>query len=92
MSEYKQVIKKLIESEITGYQIYKNTLINQAIISTLRNGKRDLDNLSLKNAEKLYQYGKTHRPRYASRHIHQDKGYRSDQPGNKPAAWLIVAT
>ena len=60
MSEYKQVIKKLIESEITGYQIYKNTLINQAIISTLRNGKRDLDNLSLKNAEKLYQYGKAH--------------------------------
>ena len=60
MSEYKQVIKKLIESEIAGYQIYKNTLINQAIISTLRNGKRDLDNLSLKNAEKLYQYGKTH--------------------------------
>lgn len=60
MSEYKQVIKKLIESEITGYQIYKNTLINQAIISTLRNGKRDLDSLSLKNAEKLYQYGKAH--------------------------------
>ena len=60
MSEYKQVIKKLIESEITGYQIYKNTLINQAIISTLRNGTRDLDNLSLKNAEKLYQYGKAH--------------------------------
>lgn len=60
MSEYKQVIKKLIESEITGYQIYKNTLINQAIISNLRNGKRDLDNLSLKNAEKLYQYGKAH--------------------------------
>lgn len=60
MSEYKQVIKKLIESDITGYQIYKNTLINQAIISTLRNGKRDLDNLSLKNAEKLYEYAKTH--------------------------------
>lgn len=60
MSEYKQTIKKLIESDLTGYQIYKNTGISQTVISTLRNGNRDIDNLTLKTTEKLYEYAKTH--------------------------------
>ncbi|MBM2658277.1 hypothetical protein [Staphylococcus pseudoxylosus] len=60
MSEYKQTIKKLIESDLTGYQIYKSTGISQTVISTLRNGNRDIDNLTLKTTEKLYEYAKTH--------------------------------
>lgn len=60
MSEYKQTIKKLIESDLTGYQIYKSTGISQTVISTLRNGNRDIDNLTLKTTEKLYEYAKDH--------------------------------
>ncbi|MGK3149496.1 hypothetical protein VQE80_03520 [Staphylococcus shinii] len=60
MSEYKQTIKKLIESDLTGYQIYKSTGISQTVISTLRNGNRDIDNLTLKTTEKLYEYAKGH--------------------------------
>ena len=60
MSEYKQTIKKLIESNLTGYQIYKSTGISQTVISTLRNGNRDIDNLTLKTTEKLYEYAKVH--------------------------------
>lgn len=60
MSEYKQTIKKLIESDLTGYQIYKETGISQTVISTLRNGNRDIDNLTLKTTEKLYEYAKAH--------------------------------
>ncbi|WP_231111902.1 hypothetical protein [Staphylococcus equorum] len=50
-----------MESGVTGYQIYKNTGISQTVISTLRNGNRgDIDNLTLKAIEKLYEYAKAH--------------------------------
>lgn len=48
-------IEKLLNSDITGYRIYKDTGLSQSIISEFRSGKRELDNLSLKNAEKLYK-------------------------------------
>lgn len=60
MSEYKQTIIKLIESDISGYQIHKSTGLSQTVISGLRTGSRDLENLNLKSAEKLYEYAKTH--------------------------------
>ncbi|MEY8603516.1 hypothetical protein AALK46_07300 [Staphylococcus nepalensis] len=60
MSEYKQMIIKLIESDITGYKIHIDTGISQTVISTLRNGYRDVDNLMLKTTEKLYEYAKAH--------------------------------
>ncbi|MDG0825412.1 hypothetical protein M4K87_08065 [Staphylococcus equorum] len=60
MSEYKQTIIKLIESDISGYQIHKETGLSQTVISGLRTGSRDLENLNLKSAEKLYEYAKTH--------------------------------
>lgn len=50
----REQIEKLLNSDITGYQIYKKTGLSQSIISEFRSGKRELDNLSLKNAEKLY--------------------------------------
>ncbi|WP_432371211.1 hypothetical protein [Staphylococcus chromogenes] len=56
MSEYKRKIIELIESDITGYQIHKKTGVSQYVISQLRQGKRDVDNLSLNTTEKLYDY------------------------------------
>ncbi|QDX00508.1 hypothetical protein DWB90_04735 [Staphylococcus chromogenes] len=58
MSEYKMKIIKLIESDITGYQIHKETGVSQYVISQLRQGKRDVDNLTLNTTEKLYNYQK----------------------------------
>nr|DAY15384.1 MAG TPA: repressor protein CI [Caudoviricetes sp.] len=56
MSDYKLKIIELIESDVTGYQIYKDTGISQYVLSQLRQGKRDVDNLRLGTAEKLYEY------------------------------------
>lgn len=56
LSEYKRKIIELIESDITGYQIHKETGVSQYVISQLRQGKRDVDNLSLNTTEKLYDY------------------------------------
>ncbi|MCE4953461.1 helix-turn-helix domain-containing protein [Staphylococcus haemolyticus] len=56
MSDYKLKIIELIESDITGYKIYKETGISQYVLSQLRQGKRDVDNLTLNTTEKLYEY------------------------------------
>lgn len=60
LSEYKKKIIKLIESDITGYQIYKETGVAQYVLSQLRQGKREVDNLTLNTTEKLYEYAKAH--------------------------------
>ena len=59
MSDYKLKIIELVESNITGYQIHKETGVSQYVISQLRQGKRDVDNLTLNTTEKLYEYSKT---------------------------------
>ena len=56
MSDYKLKIIELIESDITGYQIFKDTGLSQTVMSSLRTGKRDVDNLRLGTTEKLYYY------------------------------------
>ncbi|HHV8920072.1 TPA: hypothetical protein ACURE6_000373 [Staphylococcus aureus] len=58
MSEYKKQIKKLLDSDITGYKISKETGVSQYVISQVRLGKREIDNLTLKTTEKLYEYAK----------------------------------
>lgn len=60
LSEYKTKIIELIESDITGYQIYKETGVAQYVLSQLRQGKRKVDNLTLNTTEKLYEYAKAH--------------------------------
>ncbi|PTI65669.1 hypothetical protein [Staphylococcus succinus] len=60
MSEYKQTITKLILSDISGYKIQKETGRSQTVLSILRKGIRDLDNLTLKTTEKLYECAETH--------------------------------
>ncbi|PTK76095.1 hypothetical protein BUZ22_03140 [Staphylococcus haemolyticus] len=56
LSEYKKKIIELIESDITGYQVSKDTGLSQTVMSSLRTGKRYIDNLKLGTAEKLYEY------------------------------------
>lgn len=51
-------IQKLIDSEETAYSISKNTNVDASIIQNLRLKKRKLENISLGNAVKLYEYAK----------------------------------
>ena len=60
INEIYQTIQKLLDSEITAYQIEKDTGISRAKIGRLKNGKNDLNNLSLETASKLYEYAKAH--------------------------------
>lgn len=48
-------IQELLDSDVTGYKIFKATGVSQSVISDLRKGKRSLDNISLLNAERLYE-------------------------------------
>ena len=57
MSEYKTKIIELIESNITDIKSIK-TGVSQYVISQLRQGKREVDNLTLNTTEKLYKYSK----------------------------------
>ncbi|MCG5667301.1 hypothetical protein [Staphylococcus aureus] len=56
MSEYKKKIIELIESNLTGYEISKKTGVSKYVLSQLRQGKREVDNLTLNTTEKLYEY------------------------------------
>ncbi|MCC5376632.1 hypothetical protein LMQ12_04065 [Staphylococcus aureus] len=56
MSEYNKKIIELIESNLTGYEISKKTGVSQYVLSQLRQGKREVDNLTLNTTEKLYEY------------------------------------
>jgi len=49
-------IKKLLDSDISAYKIAKDTGIPQPNITNLRNGKREIGNLSLRVAEILGKY------------------------------------
>ncbi|WP_277595755.1 hypothetical protein [Staphylococcus equorum] len=44
MSGYKQMIIKLIDSDITGHQIHKATELSQTVLSALRTESCDTDN------------------------------------------------
>ncbi|HGH0866834.1 TPA: hypothetical protein ACJHIO_002265, partial [Staphylococcus pseudintermedius] len=43
---------------ISSYQINKDTGVSYGNINAMRRGERSIDNLTLKNAEKLYNYQK----------------------------------
>lgn len=51
-------IEELLSSEITGYQIEKETGVRQSTISNIRLGKSKLDTLPFGQAEKLYKFYK----------------------------------
>ena len=54
-----EVIKILIDSEESAYSISKNSNVDASIIQNLRLKKRKIENISLGNAEKLYEYAKS---------------------------------
>ncbi len=51
-------ILKLLNSNITSYQIEKETGVSRAKIGRLRNEKNKVSDLTLTTAEKLYLYQK----------------------------------
>lgn len=51
--EIKKEVQKLLDSDITGYEIYKKTGVDQSVISKLRNGEREIGNLNVSTAQKL---------------------------------------
>ncbi len=55
MSEYKKKIIELIESNLTGYEISKKLSFSICTF-TIKQGKREVDNLTLNTTEKLYEY------------------------------------
>lgn len=56
MSDIRKSIIALLESDISAYRIAKDTGVNPATIQTLRSGDIKLDNITFKNAERLYDY------------------------------------
>ncbi|WP_062048119.1 helix-turn-helix domain-containing protein [Bacillus sp. JCM 19034] len=61
MSKLKEDIQKLIQSNITGYKIHKETGISESTISRIRSGKIELGSISLDNAMKLHGFYKQHK-------------------------------
>lgn len=59
-SEIKQVINRLLSSDIKANQIQIDTGLQRSLISKLRNGQVKLDNITFKKAMILYEYAKNH--------------------------------
>lgn len=70
----KENIKKLLESDLTAYQISKKTGIQQSTLSRLKKGEIEVGNMKLDNALKLNQIWEEHN--------HERKVSR-DHEGNK---------
>ncbi|QLK85673.1 hypothetical protein [Staphylococcus sp. 17KM0847] len=58
INDVKKTLQLLLESDITSYQIEKETRVSRAKIGRLRNGKNKIEDLTLDTAEKLYNYQK----------------------------------
>lgn len=54
----KRILQKLIDSDLSSYEIERHTNVASSVIRNLRLGKRKLGNLTLDTAEKLYAYAK----------------------------------
>ena len=52
----REIIQNLLDSELSSLHIAKQTGVTQSTIYRIRTKSRSLDNLSLKNAELLYQF------------------------------------
>ncbi|WP_414715333.1 hypothetical protein [Staphylococcus delphini] len=56
LSDYKKTIERLLNSQVSAYKIHQETGVSTGRISDLRNGKRELEGITLQTAEKLYAY------------------------------------
>lgn len=55
-SDIKDNIRKLLDSEISNYRIYKDIGIAQSTLSDLKNGKSKVGDMKLDTALKLNRY------------------------------------
>ncbi|MBJ6292022.1 XRE family transcriptional regulator [Staphylococcus aureus] len=51
-----ETVKKLINSNLSAYEIGKKTGVDPASIRRIRRGERTVEKLSFDSAEKLYNY------------------------------------
>lgn len=52
----RELIRKLFDSDLSSLHISKQTGVPQSTIHRMRKNERSLDNMSLKNAELLYNF------------------------------------
>ncbi len=52
----RKIIEQLLNSDLSSNHIATESGVQQSTVHRLRTGERSLDNLGLKNAEKLYDY------------------------------------
>ncbi|MCG7342488.1 XRE family transcriptional regulator [Staphylococcus auricularis] len=55
-----EMVKKLMESEISATAIEKATGVDASSIRRIRRGERKLENLSFEKGLALYEYAKAH--------------------------------
>lgn len=53
-----KLVEKLIDSDISAYQIEAETGVSRTTITNYRNGKAKIEKMHLGNAEKLYKLAK----------------------------------
>ena len=51
-----KAIEELIASDVSTNQIARETILNIATVSRLRNGKIEVDNMTWQNIRALYKY------------------------------------
>lgn len=54
-----EIIKQLLDSDISAYRIAKDTGVSQSIITRLRNGDRAVGKIQVETAQKLIDYWKS---------------------------------
>lgn len=55
-----EMVKKLMESEISATEIENSTGVDASSIRRIRRGERKLENLSFEKGLALYEYAKAH--------------------------------
>lgn len=55
----KELVKQLLDSNISAYRIAKDTGVSQSVITRLRNGQREVDQITVGTAQKLIDYWKS---------------------------------
>ena len=58
IEDIKREIEKILNGDETSYRISKETGIAVQVIDRYRHGKSKIENMTLKNAEKILKFGK----------------------------------
>lgn len=53
----RKVIEELVFPDVSSYEIYVNTGVNQGIIGDIKDGYLTIDSIPYIDAERLYYYG-----------------------------------